>query len=61
MLFYLHISQIFCTFVPDSYAGEKYVLRKAFLKEKVRQRRTNSSQKQINSLQNFLFAEMNNV
>ena len=30
--FFLHISQIFCTFVPESYAGGKYVLRKAFRK-----------------------------
>ena len=30
MRFFLHISQIFCIFVPDSYAGGKYVLRKAF-------------------------------
>ena len=30
--FYLHISQIFCTFATESYAGGKYVLRKAFRK-----------------------------
>ena len=32
MRFFLHISQIFCTFAVDSYAGGKYVLRKAFRK-----------------------------
>ena len=39
--FFLHIRKFFTTFATDSYTGGKYVLRKAFLKEKMRRHRTN--------------------